>query len=110
MWAGDEPIFVERGDIQGGERFATADWGLRGHAAFGTMVATADATAAIRQWSCSARCGMATTTLATVHGPLTVVRALGPDGTAVRAALEGARHRIRDAWGRPRIDPGVWRS
>ena len=50
------------------------------------------------------------TTLRSAAGPLTVVRALGPDGTRVRATLEAARHRIRDAWGRPRIDPGIWRS
>ena len=107
---GDRPVFVERGDVAGGGAFGGARWGLGGHAAFGTLVATGDATRAVREALTDARCEAGATTLRSAAGPLTVVRALGPDGTRVRATLEAARHRIRDAWGRPRIDPGIWRS
>lgn len=107
------PIFVERGRIDGGSSAGAAAWGLRGHAAFGTLVATVDAPA---DALASAREALApfpesaATLLDTPHGALLVARALGPDGTRVRQVLEAVRHRVRDDWNRPRIDPGIWRS
>ncbi len=107
------PIFVERGRVDGGAAVGASPWGLRGHAAFGTMVATvsepAAALASVRE-ALAAVPEAAATALDTTHGALLVVRALGPDGTRVRHVLEGARHRVRDDWQRPRIDPGIWRS
>ena len=117
------PIFVERGHVAGGTALAEAAWGLRGHAAFGTLVATLakapnDVLAATRdalhEDSGAAAderpVEAAATCLATPRGSLLVVRALGRDGTRVRKVLETVRHRVRDGWQRPRIDPGIWRS
>ena len=111
--AGGAPIFVERGQVAGGSELAHASWGLQGYAAFGTMVATVDALVEAR--AALAEHGKrdvaaAATELSTAQGPLLVVRALGPDGTRVRGVLEAVRHRVRDRWGRPRIDPAIWRS
>ena len=113
------PIFVERGHVVGGTALADAPWGLRGHAAFGTLVATladahTDVLAAtrdgLREAANERRAEAAATCLASPRGPLLVVRALGRDGTRVRQVLEAVRHRVRDGWQRPRIDPGIWRS
>ena len=106
--SGQCPLFVEAGAVNGGGAFLDAAWGLRGAPAFGTLVATGDVDlAAVRRTLGSEG---AATRLDTAAGALLVVRALGPDGTRVRATLERARHHVRDAWGRPRIDPGIWRS
>jgi len=107
------PIFIERGRIDGGSSAGAGAWGLRGFAAFGTLVATVDdaptALGAARE-ALAPHPESAATLLDTPDGALLVVRALGPDGTHVRAVLEAARHRVRDDWRRPRIDPGIWRS
>jgi len=110
---GTGPIFIERGRIDGGSSAGAGAWGLRSHAAFGTLVATVDdpdsTLAAVRE-VLTPHADAAATVLDTSHGALLVVRALGPDGTRVRQVLELARHRVRDDWRRPRIDPGIWRS
>lgn len=111
--AEDRPLFVERGRLDGGAATAAGAWGLRARPAFGTLVATVDdpdaALAAVRE-ALEPHVEAAATLLATERGPLLVARALGPDGTRVRHVLEAVRHRVRDDWGRPRIDPGIWRS
>jgi len=112
------PIFVERGRVDGGSATLSSPWGLRGFAAFGTLVATvddgsaalSDAREALAPFAEGAAAKAAATLLRTTHGALLVVRALGPDGTRVRHVLEAARHRVRDDWRRPRVDPGIWRS
>lgn len=111
--AADEAIFIERGRIDGGSAIGAGAWGLGGFAAFGTLVATVDHPRAALDSTREALAPHATaaaTLLDTTHGALLVVRALGPDGTQVRHVLEAARHRVRDDWQRPRIDPGIWRS
>ncbi|MEM9071739.1 MAG: urease accessory protein UreD, partial [Myxococcota bacterium] len=96
-------LVSERGLIDGDEWFANASWGLQGQAAFGTLVATEgsldDVRAAIGEEGA-----------ATIVSGLLVVRALARDGVRVRGVLEKARHCVRRAWGRPEIDPAIWRT
>ncbi|MDQ3035884.1 MAG: hypothetical protein M3Y87_26005, partial [Myxococcota bacterium] len=47
---------------------------------------------------------------ATRVSDLVVVRALGSDAGAVRRVFERARHLVRATWGRPAIDPAIWRT
>jgi len=101
---GGRPLFVERGQIVGGDPALGAPWGLGGRPAFGTMLASAGGVDDLR--AALDGCVAAVTRF----GELRVVRAAGRDGSEVRAILERARHVVRDAWGRPRLDPGIWRS
>ncbi len=100
--------FVERGRVDGGDAMLDAAWGLAQRPAFGTMIATDGDPDALRAMLAEVHpdARVAVTRVA----DLTVVRALGRDGAHVRAILEPARHAVRDAWGRPRIDPAIWRS
>ncbi|HJL15641.1 MAG TPA: urease accessory protein UreD [Sandaracinaceae bacterium LLY-WYZ-13_1] len=102
------PLFVERGRVEGGAPMLDAAWGLWGRPAFGTMVATEGEPTAVREALAAAH-PEARAAVTRVSG-LTVVRALGRDGTHVRSILEVARHVVRDAWSRPRVDPAIWRS
>lgn len=108
VWREGTLVFVERGRIEGDARFANAPWGLGGAAAFGTLVATDGEVDAVRR-------ALEEAELEEVHAVtevsgLLVVRVLGRDGPRARATLERARHRIRESWGRPAIDPAIWRS
>jgi urease accessory protein len=100
------PWFVERGRVRGGDPLLDGAWGLAGHPAFGTLVATDVSVDAIR----CALDGVDAPVGVTDLGGLVVVRTLGHDGTRARAVLERARHAVRAAWSRPAIDPAIWRS
>ncbi|MCB9611787.1 MAG: urease accessory protein UreD [Sandaracinus sp.] len=101
-----KPWLIERGALEGGETSLDAPWGMSGHAAFGTLVATDVSVEALRV----ALEDLALPIAVTEVDGLSVVRVLGRDGAEARAALERARHVVRDAWGRPRVDPAIWRS
>ncbi len=99
-------LFSERGTVAGGDPALDAPWGFGGLPAFGTLVATAGAVDALRV-AVPDHAGPAAVTRL---DDLRVVRVAGRDGVHVRAALERARHAVRDAWRRPRLDPAIWRS
>jgi len=94
--------FVERGALRADGLLHT-NAGLQGRPAFGTLVASADCLDTVRDV-------LPEGAAATEVSDLLVVRALGADATHVRRILEAARHIVRDAWGRPRVDPAVWRT
>ncbi|MCB9595184.1 MAG: urease accessory protein UreD [Sandaracinaceae bacterium] len=101
--------FVERGRVEAGAAALDAPWGMAGFAAFGTLVSTEGSVDSLRDALADvpiteARVGV------TRVGELSVVRVLGRDGAHARSLLERARHRVRDAWSRPRVDPAIWRS
>lgn len=96
-------VFAERGRIGGGDEALRAAWGLAGAAAFGTLVATHVAPDAVRDL-------LEPPAAATQVAGLLVVRALGRDGASVRRVFERVRHGVRAAWGRPALDPGIWRT
>ncbi len=97
------PRLIERGRYEGGGPLLSEPWGLGGMPAIGTLVATAGEIDAVRALD-DPRLS------ATRLDRLLVVRARGRDGEEVRRALEPVRHLVRDAWGRPRVDPGIWRT
>lgn len=109
VWREGEPLFVDRGCMDGGSTSLTNAAGMRGHPAFGTLVATSCEPAALRA-ALEAAVGDDGTWGVTTKGDLTVVRALGRDGLQVRERFAIVRHAVRDAWGRERIDPAIWRS
>ena len=100
------PRVVERGSIEAGGSLARARWGLGGHAALGTLVATEGDLDSVR--AILARRGA--TGSATRLSGLVVCRALAHDAADIRAAFEEIRHHVRARWGRAPIDPAVWRT
>lgn len=114
------PRLVERGCVD--PALARARFGLRGHAAMGTLVATEgdlDAVRAIlaRHAGVEGSAAMAGPAAprpllasATRIAELVVVRALAGDLARVRSALEDVRHHVRACWGRAPIDPAIWRT
>ncbi len=126
VWRGDCPLFIERGDFDGGAPVHDARWGLHGAAIMGTLVAApglpADhqAVAAVRDLG-----------VALPGGDLGAVSRLdgGGDGNSQRdddrsvlccryvgaSAERGARY-LREAWrllrppllGRPAVAPRIW--
>ncbi|MCB9734449.1 MAG: urease accessory protein UreD [Deltaproteobacteria bacterium] len=103
------PLLVERMSFRGRDMALDAAWGLAGHPAFGTLVATHTPADAARA-ALAARPVPGCLAAATELGELLVVRVLGPDGEAARRALEPVRHAVRAAWGRAPHDPAIWRT
>lgn len=103
---GGRLLFLERGTVAGDDPALDAPWGFGGLPAFGTLVCTAGDVDALRAAVASHEGPAAVTRL----NGLRVARVAGRDGAHVRAALERARHVVRDAWRRPRLDPAIWRS
>jgi urease accessory protein len=106
IWRGERPLLIERGRLAGGSELLEGAFGLGGHAALGTMVATEGDVDAVRA---AVAAGAPHVAVTRVSG-LVVVRALGADAGRVRRWLERARHAVRDAWRRPRLDPAIWRT
>jgi len=126
VWRGDYPVFVERGDFDGGAQVHGARWGLHGAPIMGTLVAAPglpadhEAVAAVRDLG-----------VALPGGDLGAVTRLDwgaagtTDGTDDRSVLccrylgasaeRGVRY-LREAWrilrppllGRPPVAPRIW--
>jgi urease accessory protein len=123
MWRGDRPLFIERGDFDGGAPVHTARWGMGGAPVMGTLLAApalpADhlALAAARELAA-----------ALPDGDLGAVTRLDWGGDAMDrdcsvlccrylgASVERGSRYLRQIWrllrppmlGRPAIDPRIW--
>lgn len=125
VWRGDCPLFIERGDFDGGAPVHAARWGLGGAPVMGTLVAAPGlpahhaALAAVRELGA-----------ALPQGDLGAVTRLdwGENGDVtadarsllccryVGASAERGAHYLREAWrllrppllGRPAVPPRIW--
>jgi urease accessory protein len=123
VWRGDYPLFIERGDFDGGAPVHAARWGLRGAPIMGTLLAAPglpvdhSAIAAIRELGAGLPGGEL--------GAVTRLGDGGPEAETDRSVLccryvgasaeRGARY-LREAWrllrppllGRPAVAPRIW--
>lgn len=111
VWRGDEPLFIERCQLNGRDEMLKAPWGMRGHSVMGTFVCSgvsagqSSITSELRAYS-PAVTGM---TALTQMGELVICRYLGDHADEARRVFEKLWAVLRPRYLDRSVDaPRVW--